>query len=400
MKGRVRRRIAPLDDSESDGDSVVIDQDDGVLAAAAVQEACEKFERLRPKKRSLELAMLLLSVATVWAIARGEWECITIHDIVLGALVGGKCVCGQTGIKIMCRMRNKLNGNTCVVGLTCLMHFPDTVVCSDIKRNWAHWKRVIENMPDIDLHITPGKAGTAAQIERDHREERFNKRFRAAVEADANAAALRIAKIKAQREEKARLDPIGADADFGETLDDYDSEGSENESGDSDISDDDSDFESDASVSNEHSAAEQSREVSSDEDMDGEVYDQEDAADPNALTAAQEVAFARETAQWEAEQATPTVAAPLPHRVPTVTTQVKAAFATGAHRTVLTPVSKPVIAKAPPKKAKVVSLPGPQARARAFQQSAIAHSMGWCVAAKQAGDDAARYETTWKRLRD
>jgi len=67
----------------------------------------------------LVTALLALSQSQVWWQAKLEWEFVTVYK--------GKgkdsCLCGHTPIVELCKLRNRLNNNTAIVGNCCVKRF-------------------------------------------------------------------------------------------------------------------------------------------------------------------------------------------------------------------------------------------------------------------------------------
>ena len=64
-------------------------------------------------------ALLALSQSKVWWQAKLEWEFVTIYK---GKGKDG-CLCGHTPIVELCKLRNRLNNNTAIVGNCCVKRF-------------------------------------------------------------------------------------------------------------------------------------------------------------------------------------------------------------------------------------------------------------------------------------
>ena len=64
-------------------------------------------------------ALLALSQSDVWREAQLEWEFATIYQ----GQGDDSCLCGHTPIIELCKLRNKLNANTAIVGNCCVKRF-------------------------------------------------------------------------------------------------------------------------------------------------------------------------------------------------------------------------------------------------------------------------------------
>lgn len=70
-------------------------------------------------QHKLITALLARSQSTVWWRARLEWEFVTLYK----GNGDDSCLCGHTPIIELCKLRNKLNNNTAIVGNCCVKRF-------------------------------------------------------------------------------------------------------------------------------------------------------------------------------------------------------------------------------------------------------------------------------------
>ena len=70
-------------------------------------------------RHKLITALLALSQSEVWREAQLEWEFATIYQ----GQGDDSCLCGHTPIIELCKLRNKLNANTAIVGNCCVKRF-------------------------------------------------------------------------------------------------------------------------------------------------------------------------------------------------------------------------------------------------------------------------------------
>ena len=70
-------------------------------------------------QHKLITALLALSQSDVWREAQLEWEFATIYQ----GQGDDSCLCGHTPIIELCKLRNKLNANTAIVGNCCVKRF-------------------------------------------------------------------------------------------------------------------------------------------------------------------------------------------------------------------------------------------------------------------------------------
>ena len=70
-------------------------------------------------QHKLITALLARSQSDLWREARLEWEFLTIYK----GRGDDSCLCGHTPIIELCKLRNKLNDNTAIVGNCCVKRF-------------------------------------------------------------------------------------------------------------------------------------------------------------------------------------------------------------------------------------------------------------------------------------
>lgn len=81
----------------------------------------------------LTTALLARSQSKVWCQAQREWEFVTVQR---GDGKDG-CLCGHSPIVNLCKLRNKLNKNTAIVGNCCVKRFlnlPTNSIFDAVKR--------------------------------------------------------------------------------------------------------------------------------------------------------------------------------------------------------------------------------------------------------------------------